>query len=473
MRLEIKKYCFLMALGASHFAAHALPSFALQTEQACTACHLNVGELTPTGRKFKLFGYTQGKSAMPLSMTATVSATHVRSTSSSVDASVTLPKNGEVIPEDVNFYAAGKFLDHAGANLKWTASVANTNPMYGSSGVQTGSRVGRDLFLDASDIRYAKQDTMGSHALIWGVTLNNAPGVQDLWSTTPVHAFPYRTSSLLNAWGIGQFGPTPMLDGGLSSQVVGLGAYAMLDEHVYVEFSNYQGTNVGVSALQLSGPVNTLNSKANPYWRLAWSQVNGNDAYMLGAFGMITRLARDPFVAGSASGKYTDIGIDTQFQHITDTHSISAQATYIQEQVAWGARSVGRSHDSETSNLRTFKTKLTYDYARKIGASIFRFASNGSVDNLYWSYNADPTVVTGACNQKNSLLTYCSATGTPKTSGVGFELYYVPWRHVHVALQQTFYQNFLGGASFVDNSSGNTRAASDNNLTYLYMVFSY
>lgn len=82
-------------------------------------------------------------------------------------------------------------------------------------------------------------------------------------------------------------------------------------------------------------------------------------------------------------------------------------------------------------------------------------------------------MVTGACNQNNSQLAFCSANGSLKTSGYGVELYYVPVPYVHIALQQTFYNNFLGGATFIDNSSGTVRAAKDNNLTYLYVVFSY
>ena len=194
---------------------------------------------------------------------------------------------------------------------------------------------------------------------------------------------------------------------------------------------------------------------------------------MLGTFGMVTHLTRDPFVAGSASGKYTDIGLDAQYQYITDTHSLSAQATYINEQVEWGTRSVGRSHDNPSGSLSTFKAKLTYDYARTYGSSVFYFKTNGSTDNLYWSYNQDPTVITGACNQTNSMLAYCSATGTPKTGGIGFELYYAPTPNVHIALQQTYYKAFLGGATFIDNSSGNSRSASDNNLTYVYVTYAH
>jgi len=451
--------------------AHALPSFSTQTEQACKTCHLNVGELTPAGRQFKLKGYTQGTRVMPFSLTGTASITKVKSTSSSADASVTMPKNGQPIPEEANFYVAGKLSDHIGGNLKWTASAANTDPLYGSSGVQTGTRVGHDFFLDASDVRFAAQDQVGAQSVTWGVTLNNAPASQDLWNTTPVHTFPYRTSSLLNAWGTGQFGPTTMMDGGMNSQTTGLGIYAMVNDAMYVELSNYFKSAPTSSVLQLSGPVNTINATSNPYWRLAWSQTNGAHSYMVGTFGMVTHLARDPFVVGSASGKYTDIGLDAQYQHITETHSISAQATYINEQVEWGARSVGRSHDNANGSLSTFKTKLTYDYARMYGSSIFYFNTNGSTDNFYWSYNA--TATTGACNQTTSMLAYCSATGTPKTSGMGFELYYAPVPHVHIALQQTYYKNFLGGTTFIDNSSGNNRSASDNNVTYLYVTYAY
>jgi hypothetical protein len=473
MRTRLATIAIVLIGLQGAFAAYALPSFSEQTDQPCKICHLNIGELTAAGRQFKLKGYTQGNRVSPFSLTATASVTKVKSTSSSADPSVTMPKNGKLIPEEASLYIAGKLSEYMGGNLKWTASAANTNPLYGSSGVQTGSRVGSDFFLDASDLRFAQQNEVAAQSVTWGVTLNNAPASQDLWNTTPVHTFPYRSSSLLNAWGSGQFGPTTMMDGGLNSQTTGVGIYAMLNDSVYMELSNYLKSSPNSSLLQLAGPINTINSNSNPYWRFAWNQVKGNDSYMVGTFGMVTHLARDPLVAGSASGKYTDLGLDVQYQHITDTHSISAQASYINEQVEWGARSVGRSHDHASGSLSTFKTKVTYDYARTYGSSIFYFKTTGSSDNLYWSFNPDPAVITGACNQTNSMLAYCSATGTPKTKGLGFEFYYAPTPQIHIALQQTYYKNFLGGASFVDNSSGNSRLASDNNLTYLYVTYAH
>jgi hypothetical protein len=461
-----------ISLIASNYS-YALPSFSDQTDQPCKVCHLNVGELTVAGRQFKLKGYTQGKRVSPFSFAATASLTKIKSTASSFDPTISMPKNGKLIPEEANLFVAGKLSENFGGNVKWTSSFANTTPIFGSSGVQTGVHTGHDFFLDASDIRFAKEDVVASQNVIWGIAVNNAPGAQDLWNTTPVQSFPYRTSGLLNAWGIGLFGPTSMIDGGLSSQTIGIGAYAMVNDEIYYELSNYFKASPGSSVLQLSGPVNTINSNSNPYWRLAWSKVNGSDSYMVGTFGMVSNLARDPLVAGSASGRYTDQGFDFQYQHITDKHSVSAQATYIHEQVEWGTRSVGRSHDASSSRLNTFRTKLTYDYLRTYGSSLFYFSSNGSTDNLYWSYNQNQYIVTGACNQNNSLLAFCSSNGSPNTKGMGFELYYVPIPKVHVALQQTYYRSFLGGGTFIDNSSGVSRAARDNNLTYLYVTFMY
>ena len=449
----------------------ALPSFTEQTQQPCASCHLNFGELTPVGRKFKLMGYARGNRVTPLSVNSTVSLTKISNTDSSVDPSVSLPKNGKVLPEELNVFVAGKITDQVGSNLKLTANAINTTPLFASSGVQTGTKVGKDVFLDNSEIRFAQSGQLNKTPMVWGVTLNNAPSTQDLWSTTPGHGFPYRTSSLLNAWGMGQFGPASMIDGGMNSQVLGVGMFAMLDDVWYAEFTSYHGSKTAIPALEVANASNAVSTSNNPYWRLAWNPVVGANSWMVGAFGMVSKLSRDRLVTGSSSGKYTDIGIDAQYQFITPSHSWSAQASLIQEKADWSARGVGTNHDAQVSTLNTFKTKVTYDFARTYGATWFGFASNGSTDSLYWAYSA--TATTGACNQNSSTLAYCSSNGIPNTAGQGFEIYYAPVPQLRINLQQTYYRSFLGGRTFIDNTSGNSRAASDNNLTYLYATYSY
>jgi len=453
---------------------YALPTFTRQTGKNCAACHLNFGELTPAGRQFKLMGYSAGNYVIPLSVMGVVSDTRIQNTDSSIDPAVTMPKNGSVIPEEGSVIVAGKFYGDLGGYVRLSLNAVNTTPLFGSQGVQTGTKVGGDTYLDASEIRFAGNHQMGAHKIVAGVTLNNAPTFQDLWKISPIDGYPNISSNLLSAWGIGQFGPTTMIDGNLNDQVAGAGVFAMVDESIYAELADYTRFSSPLPVISVAGPVNTFSTSVNPYWRLAYNHVRGADSFMLGTFGMITTLKRDRRIPGSSGAKYTDIGFDFEYQHITDVHSWSTRVTYIAEQVDWNPRAVVRgNHDMARSNLNTLKAQIGYNYKRQLGAQVFGFYTNGSTDNNYWAYNPDQAVVTGACNQNNSQLAFCSANGSPKTSGYGFEFYYEPIPNVHVALQQTFYNNFLGDSIFIDNSSGNVRAAKDNNLTYVYAVFSY
>src|SRR6476469_7539259 len=99
---------FAVALGAAMGlmliapAAHAIPAFNRQTGQNCVACHAGgqFPELTPSGRLFKLTGYTIGQRALPLAVMGVASYNKTRSTSSpdpNVDRSATFPKDGSVV----------------------------------------------------------------------------------------------------------------------------------------------------------------------------------------------------------------------------------------------------------------------------------------------------------------------------------------------------------------------------------------
>ena len=132
----------LMGLALVCKPALALPTFTRQTGQPCSACHLNVSELTPAGRNFKLHGYTEGRAVIPLSVTAVGSVTKISSTSSRFAPEISLPKNGEPIFETASLYAAGRYWDNLGGYLKLTLNAANTDPLYSSPG-QLGRPLGR------------------------------------------------------------------------------------------------------------------------------------------------------------------------------------------------------------------------------------------------------------------------------------------------------------------------------------------
>lgn len=453
---------------------YALPTYSRQTGYACDKCHVGNFDLTSFGRSFKLLAYqlTNNPKNIPISFSAVISQTHINSRSSSLAPDVSLPKNDAVIFESGTVYLAGRYLEHVGGDINFTLNKANINPIYASDGVQIGTHVGSDFFLDRSQIRFINKDT-NDQLINVGATINNAPGVQDPWLNVSKSDFLFQTSGLQDAWEIGQFGPATQIDGSLDSQVTGISLFGIFNKHWYLELTDYGNFHDQKTIFQLSGPRNTFHTNYNPYWRFAVFKDDANESHEFGFFGMATRLGRDIYIPGSAGALYNDYGIDTKHMWSVKKYHFIFKSTIIQENMQWGYRSVGRSHDNQNSSLNTARAMMTVDYDQQMGISGFVFRTDGSTDKLYYAYNQNQSVVTGACNQNNSLLAYCSINGSPKTTGGGFEIYYSPYTWMRLVLQETFYTSFLGGGTFIDNTSGNLRSASDNNLTYIYTVLNF
>ena len=49
---------------------------------------------------------------------------------------------------------------------------------------------------DNTDVRYANTGNIGNMPVIYGITANNNPSVQDPWNTTPAWTFPYAVSNV-------------------------------------------------------------------------------------------------------------------------------------------------------------------------------------------------------------------------------------------------------------------------------------
>ena len=201
-------------------AANALPSFARQTGQPCTACHVGGfgPELTDFGRQFKLNGYVWGdveNKVPPISAMVIPSFTH---TAKNQEPPPTyFNSNNNVAVNEVSLFYGGRILDKVGAMIQGTYDG-----------------VGKNFLLDNSDIRFADQGTLVGKDVVYGVSLNNNPTVQDLWNTTPAWGYPYVSSALANT-------PVavPLLDGGVAGQVVGATAYTMWNSLVYLEAGGY------------------------------------------------------------------------------------------------------------------------------------------------------------------------------------------------------------------------------------------
>ncbi len=75
----------------------------------------------------------------------------------------------------------------------------------------------------------------GPWSLIYGITANNNPTVQDPWNTTPAWGFPQAGSNVAP-------GPSAatQIDGAYSGFVGGAGGYVFIDNLVYLELTAYR-----------------------------------------------------------------------------------------------------------------------------------------------------------------------------------------------------------------------------------------
>ena len=391
-------------------AAQAVPSFARQTGLACQACHQagNFPELNSFGRQFKLSGYTMAfiKEIEPsdkkqgdqnpslsliniplLSAMVQVSGTHTQGSQPDQQ------NNSTQFPQQLSVFLAGRITPHVGTFIQTTMTDTE------------------GFSMDLADIRYADQTAVGGKSLLYGLTLNNAPTVEDPWNSTPVWGFP---------WSGSEQAPGPdastMIEGGPDLNVTGLGAYGMLANTVYADLSFYRtsGTND-------SGSTDVIKGVA-PYWRLAYEHTFGSTYVMVGTYGMMAE-HYDSGISG-ATNKTRDLALDTQIEQQLGGHMLTVHGTFIHER---------RDPSSGSSvTYKHYKLDGSYHLGRALKATLGYSAFDTGSDDI----NTD--------------------------SWVG-QLAYYPWENINLTLQYTAYTKF----------NGTTHNASDNNTTYLlaWLVF--
>jgi len=420
------KLLFLVLVGIllAPTISFAVPSFARQTGMDCAACHISYPELTPFGREFKLNGYTLGERQwLPVAAMMQFSVTNVAKNHDNTGATI-MPHQNDPQFDVLGLFAAGKLSDYLGMFVQWTYSNNGTQNADGAIRGHSG--------LDNTDIRLAiNHDVFGKNT-VFGLNLNNNPSVQDVWNTTPAWGFPFNGPNL----------PVPgpafstVIDGGLSQQVAGLGAYFWYDRHLYGELSLYGNANNFFRVLSAGqnwhdGSVTRIDGRTNPYWRLAWNEDWGPSSLMVGTYGMQADIFPDPLNPTGPTNRFTDTALDAQYQYLSDPHIFTVQTTYIHEKQDYKASydptcdpSLGaclNAHD----HLNTFKAKASYLYNRKYGASVAYFNTTGNNDAVAFSTGNNPVT-------------------KPDNQGYVFEVDYNPWTFARIALQYTGYTKFDG-----------------------------
>ena len=418
--------------------APALPSFARQTGFPCALCHTTFPELTAYGRAFKLNGYVWGGGDEEHPHVAAMVLPSFTNTEKGQPpaAAPHFGENDNFALDAASLFYGGQVWDKIGAFLQVTYDG-----------------IGRRLSIDNTDIRFADSRKVADGDLVYGVTLNNNPTVSDIYNTTPAWGFPYASSGLA---------PEPaastLIEGALATQVGGAGTYAMYDDTLYVEAAIYQTmwkafqTGLGIDT---SGESDI--SGAAPYWRAALQHNWDEDYFSLGTFGMYAAL-RPSGMDGAGTDKFTDIGVDLQYQHLDRPHEVTFQTSFIHENQNWDASFPMGGTANPSDVLETFKAKTTYDYDRTYAASAGYFSIFGDSDMGLYA----PGPISGSLN------------GSPNSNGFIFELDYMPfswggpefwpWLNAKLSLQYVAYTEFNGASS---NYDGFGRDASDNNTLYL------
>ena len=282
--------------------------------------------------------------------------------------------------------------------------------------------------------------------VLWGITANNNPTVQDPWNSTPAWGFPYNRSALA---------PTPtastLVDGGLGQRVAGVGVYTLWNDLLYLESDVYKGLNA--PTLRALGQVPDDGDQTTafvPYARVALIKDWGTRS-------ITRRLAPMRCPANVVPGgdqtlgfnvRKTDMALDATYQFISDpakvtSDRLSAHATYIHETAKMAlsdALALGALADHW---LDTMRFDVSYSFAATVTPSVQYFRTIGTADASYWS----------------------TPNGSPNSDGMIFEIAYVPWgkpdspfqnMNVRLAVQYVNYFSF----------DGSTANASRNNHFY-------
>jgi hypothetical protein len=428
--------------------ARAVPSFAAQTGQPCTTCHVGAfgPQLTPAGRAFKIGGYTQGggeglASQLPLAAMMLGSLTHTEASQPAPPAPHFADNNNPAL-DQISVFLAGRAGEHVGAFVQGTYSG-----------------IDQSTALDNTDVRLTHLFDVGASDLRLGVSLNSAPTVQDPYNSTPVWSFPFATSALA---------PTPvvqpLLFGGLENNSIGLTAYGWYDSSLYLEAGAYVSRSPQL--LRMTGA--TLGPGATsapaPYVRVAYEWDWAGQAAHVGAVLLAATL--NPAVgarqsdASAGHDSYLDIGLDAGYQFLgPGRHVVSSDLLVLHENrklngsVALGA--AGRS----SGGLNEVRASVAYFFDATYGLTLGWQNIWGTADPVLLA----PAPVSG------------SRTGSPDSNAFIIEADWVPFgketswgrpfANLRLGIQDTIYTRFNGAAA---NYGGFGRRAGGNNTLFAY-----
>ena len=416
----------------------ALASFARQTGLTCSACHLSFPELTSTGRDFKLNAFTTASEDktiteesssktsalsilddLPLTVNVQVSATYTNLNQSG-------GHNPSVeFPQQINLLLAGQVTPHFGTFIQLTYEESADS-----------------ISGDSSEVRFVATKTqLAGESFVWGFDANNNPTMDDLWNSTPAFGFPYASADSAGF----AVPAAALIDGGLATQVIGVGPYFMWANHLYGIVEAYRSQHLGEAqpenGMNSTGPDMINIAWVAPYWRLAWQQsIDKNNYFEIGTYGLY--LSSYPgAVGGTTTDNYLDLAGDASYElTLGNGDTIVLHSTFIHETV-----NPSVSEPGIQAELNTFRADIGYHFGKVVTLTAGPFITWGTNDAVFYD-------------------------GNPNTDGAIVQAAYWPWQNFEIGLQYRAFLMYEGASS---NYDGNGRNASDNNTLYAFFWFNF
>lgn len=430
----------LVGLGAS--PALAVPAFAVQTGQACQACHVGGfgPQLTRFGREFKLRGYTMRAVSFntPLSIAAIASYAQTQKSPAAPPAA-DFGANNNFALDQINLFVAGGLGSHLGGFIQ-----------------ATYDGIAKAFTWDNLDIRATTTTQIKGADVVLGASLNNAPTVDDVWNTLPAWGYPYTSSGLTPSPAA-----TPLLSGPLFQNTLGLTGYAWINSEIYLEGGAYGSPGAQTLTRLGADPFSPGNIRnLAPYGRIAYQKTFGAQNVQVGAFGMKADIYPGRDESAGTTDRYTDLGLDASYQ-LTRANSdiVTVNARYLNERQALNASYALGLAANPRDTLVDLRANAAYYWRNRIGGTIQAFQTTGSADPVLYAANR---------------------ALKPDSSGLMFQIDATPWGagasplgprfNMRVGVQYTLYAKFDGAGSNYDGAGSN---AADNNTLRVFTWFAY
>ncbi len=437
----------LLLLSGVSSNLYALPSFARQTGQKCAACHVNGAwpQLTPWGRFFKLSGYTAGSSLIdkegvghiPAGLFGQAGATWAKQANDAQGQPV-ITQNGSAQAYNFVGEVATKLTNFMGIFYEY--QLNNQFPGWkGSSGP-----------VDLRAVHFFHP--LGQELLV-GVDSNNGPTVQDVWNSSPSWSYPFYGSPQAPG------GPASPMIASLAEQSGSIGVYALLNRHWYAELSTYHSAtdffrwmSAGIS--YKNGDANYLRGY-NPYWRAYWTTEHGPQSFMVGTFGMHSKVYPDSAEPSGPANTFADYGFDSQYQYLAQSHKLTLRGSYIYENQNRRATFPLGLSSVPQGNLKALNLNGTYGLRNRWTFSSGYFLTHGNNDAALYG------ITDSSGNQ---------LTSSPNTSGYVLEVDRSITQNVQLMVQ---YRGFLSFNGLTKNIDGLGRSPSDNNTIWLSVFYAF